>query len=82
MKITRPDKGQLNGSCNRTACQAPFSAFYHNRIMDKYYCKQCAIMIDAFNGENEKFYDMRAGEENEYKFYHSVKYNVEKPNIE
>ena len=34
----KPDKGQMGGSCNRKACQAPDATWY-NLYTDSYYCE-------------------------------------------
>jgi hypothetical protein len=43
------DKGMMAGSCNRTACQAPQSAFYYNKSTQKFYCASCAKLINDAN---------------------------------
>lgn len=45
------DKGELNGSCNITACQKPNSATWFNHSTQKYYCEECAYRLnnDVFN---------------------------------
>lgn len=40
-----PDKGQMNGHCNRQACQEPRAVFY-NTGTDSYYCPHCAHLIN------------------------------------
>lgn len=45
-KPLSPDKGKEGGSCNRRACQAPHSAFCYNRVMDAWYCRECANAIN------------------------------------
>ena len=49
------DKGQENGSCNRTACQAPGARWY-NHGSHAWYCGRCRRMIefDAVNYRNWK----------------------------
>ena len=39
------DKGLLNGSCNREACQKP-GATYYNIWTHAHYCKACASKIN------------------------------------
>lgn len=46
----KPDKGQKGGSCNRRACQAP-GAMWFNHYTDKYYCQDCARLINRANPE-------------------------------
>lgn len=41
-------KGMKNGNCNRTACQKP-GAVYYNHSTEKYYCAECATMINDMN---------------------------------
>lgn len=48
---TKPGKGEHNGSCNRTACQAP-GANYYNHSTRKYYCEPCAILINNANRQD------------------------------
>lgn len=51
------DKGQANGSCNRTACQAPLSHEPTHQFMDGiftggprlHYCATCAADFDAWD---------------------------------
>lgn len=38
-------KGLKGGNCNRTACQKP-GAHYFNKGTDKYYCQECALLIN------------------------------------
>lgn len=45
----KADKGLRNGSCNRTACQAP-GAIYLNKGNKAYYCKPCADKINYPGG--------------------------------
>ena len=44
----KPDKGELGGSCNRTACQQPGAAWY-NHATRKYYCATCAELLNNAN---------------------------------
>lgn len=46
----KPDKGKKNGSCNRKACQQPH-AQYFNKGTRKYYCWECAQLINTSCGE-------------------------------
>lgn len=41
----KPDKGLFKGSCNRTACQAAGAQFYNHGTY-KYYCADCAILLN------------------------------------
>lgn len=41
----KKDKGLKGGSCNREACQEP-GAWWHNEGNDKYYCRDCAHLIN------------------------------------
>jgi len=41
----KPDKGLLNGSCNRRACQKPGATWY-NKWTYAHYCKDCARLIN------------------------------------
>ena len=45
-KPISPDKGKEGGSCNRTACQEPHSAFCYNTPMRAWYCLRCARTIN------------------------------------
>lgn len=46
----KPDKGKRGGSCNRTACQAPHSAFCEHRLnQGDHYCLKCARLINDAN---------------------------------
>lgn len=48
-------KGLWKGACNRTACQKP-GALYFNSSTRKYYCFDCATLINndnpQLNGED------------------------------
>lgn len=46
--MEKPDKGELDGSCNRTACQKP-GAKWFNHSTRKYYCGDCADLINKAN---------------------------------
>jgi hypothetical protein len=56
----RADKGHENGSCNRTACQAPLADEPEHQFMDGiftggprlYYCRQCALLFDRVDQDN------------------------------
>ena len=48
----KPDKGKMNGSCNRRACQAP-GATWFNKYMDAHYCEPCAAAINHANRDLE-----------------------------
>lgn len=55
--INKPDKGKLNGSCNRTACQAPLADELDHQFMivsgtanqRLYYCAHCARDFDDWD---------------------------------
>ena len=57
MSEIKPDKGLANGSCNRTACQAPLAAEPAHQFMDGiftggprlHYCARCASDFDAWD---------------------------------
>lgn len=46
-KPENADKGELGGSCNRRACQAP-GANWFNRSTEKHYCESCARLINDY----------------------------------
>lgn len=49
-KPLAPDKGKYGGSCNRTACQEPNSAFCVHRLNHgDHYCIRCARLINEAN---------------------------------
>lgn len=49
-------KGEKGGLCNRTACQQPPALFY-NRVMGKYYCYNCAVLIErSARRDGDSFY--------------------------
>lgn len=50
-----PGKGDYNGLCNRESCQKPPAIFF-NQSTEKYYCPQCAKMINEMNPESYKLY--------------------------
>jgi len=39
-------KGEKHGLCNRTACQSSFNVIWFNHSTGKYYCTECAIMLN------------------------------------
>jgi late competence protein required for DNA uptake (superfamily II DNA/RNA helicase) len=41
-------KGELNGKCNRTACDNARSEYF-NHSTQKYYCRGCAMLINLHN---------------------------------
>lgn len=46
----KPDKGQFDGSCNRTACQVSIAGLnWFNTSTRRYYCGRCADLIDEWN---------------------------------
>lgn len=47
-----PLKGKYQGICNRTSCQVEHEASsveYWNKSTEKYYCAQCAFLINEAN---------------------------------
>ncbi|MCX6217576.1 hypothetical protein [Spirosoma sp.] len=46
-----PAKGDINGTCYRTSCQSPGATFY-NHSTRKYYCTNCADLINRANHED------------------------------
>ncbi len=40
-------KGVKGENCNVTACQKPKSAHHYNSATKAYYCKSCAMKIEA-----------------------------------
>lgn len=50
--MLQPDKGLRNGSCNRTACQAPGATWY-NLSTRAWYCGECAGMINWAGGRKD-----------------------------
>ena len=44
----KPNKGQENGACNRTACQCEPALWYNHGSMS-WYCEECKIDIDRAN---------------------------------
>lgn len=57
MSALKPDKGLANGSCNRTACQAPLADEPVHQFMDGnftggprlHYCRRCAHDFDRWD---------------------------------
>lgn len=57
MSNLNPDKGHANGSCNRTACQAPLAHEPEHQFMRDYmtangrlhYCAKCARDFDHWD---------------------------------
>ena len=55
-----PDKGHMNGSCNRTACQRPLAEEHIHQFMDGnftggpklYYCEDCAFEFDKWDRQS------------------------------
>jgi hypothetical protein len=45
------DKGELNGTCNITACKTGIKATWYNHSTRKHYCPECAnrLNTDPFN---------------------------------
>lgn len=55
------NKGEEDGACNVTACQKPHASYY-NKVMHKWYCRDCAIKIEsAARRDNMSFYDQLEG---------------------
>ena len=48
MQEIKPDKGLFNGSCNRTACQAPDATWWHHDTR-RYYCFGCARLLNELH---------------------------------
>jgi hypothetical protein len=48
MSEKQRDKGDLQGECNRTACENK-NAVYYNHSTEKYYCWYCAGLINDLN---------------------------------
>ena len=55
----KKDKGLKRGSCNRRACQAP-NAVWFNHSTERYYCRDCAVIINEFNKDNLNGLDLCA----------------------
>lgn len=55
MSELKPDKGKMNGSCNRTACQRP-GATWFNTSTRAYYCEPCARDITTFTKRADGFH--------------------------
>lgn len=52
-----PGKGWKGLNCNVTACQKPESAQYYNTVMRAWYCRECALKIEAAaNRDGNSFY--------------------------
>jgi len=57
VSVLNPDKGHANGSCNRTACQAPLADEPTHQFMDGiftggprlHYCERCAADFDQWD---------------------------------
>lgn len=53
----KPDKGAMNGSCNRTACQRPLADEPVHQFMARpftsgqrlFYCERCALDFDQWD---------------------------------
>lgn len=48
-------KGIKNGNCNRTACQKPIASYY-NHSTEKWYCADCATLINNANPESYRLF--------------------------
>lgn len=44
----KPNKGQENGACNRSACQCEPAIWYNHGSL-KWYCEECKIALDRAN---------------------------------
>lgn len=59
MTLLKPDKGLANGSCNRTACQAPMEAEPLHQFMSNdftggpklHYCESCSNLFDEVDND-------------------------------
>ena len=55
MTTLQPDKGQKDGSCNRTACQRPLKGHPQWTMRDHmtggklYYCQSCAFKFNDYD---------------------------------
>lgn len=57
MSELKPDKGHADGSCNRTACQAPLAHERTHQFMEGiftggprlHYCERCAFDFDQWD---------------------------------
>lgn len=49
-EVKPPDKGLLNGACNRSACLAR-PATWFNSSTKAHYCTSCARKINDINGQ-------------------------------
>lgn len=62
MMTLNADKGKENGSCNRSACQAPLKDEPVHQFMSGnftggprlYYCAKCAITFDGIDEDNRR----------------------------
>jgi hypothetical protein len=49
------NKGEYDGTCNRSACQKDLTVGrggnWYNKLNGKYYCIQCGIRINEDNGK-------------------------------
>ncbi len=46
---TSPGKGQFGGFCNRMDCLSPIDVCYFNYSTRKFYCEECATMLNEEN---------------------------------
>lgn len=46
--MTEKEKGDFGGECNRTSCDNNH-AYWFNHSTRKYYCQQCAEIINMYN---------------------------------
>lgn len=51
-------KGDFNGLCNRTACQSPIEVEWYNHSTQKYYCTECAHLLNKVNhGDAQRLFN-------------------------
>lgn len=50
-----PEKGDLLGICNRTACNNKGARFF-NHATQKHYCTKCAHDLNTYNPESKEIY--------------------------
>ncbi len=57
MKLKNSEKkGTFNGRCNRTACQIPVNVNWYNYSTQKWYCPECAELINENCPEAHEVY--------------------------
>lgn len=47
--MSKKEKGEYNGLCNRSACLSPHNVIYYNHSTRAYYCPSCAGRINEEN---------------------------------